>query len=321
MLNVGVIGVGALGKHHARIYANLPGVTLVGVCDVNESAGREVAERHGVPFFSDFRELAALVDAASVAVPTIGHCEVACELLSAGKSALVEKPIAVTLEEADRMIAAADETGAILQIGHLERFNPAVRAAKSVVRMPRFFEIDRLSVFTPRSLDIDVVADLMIHDLDILAWFANSPVATIHAVGVPALSPKVDIASARIEFENGCVANVTASRVSLEKIRKMRCFHAGGYVSVDYAEQKLTALGVHPPATPDGRPIIMPLPVMVQNDEPLRAQLAAFVESVTTKTAPEVDGRAGRAALEFARRVVSEIEAHAKRANLPTLFG
>lgn len=321
MLKVGVIGVGALGKHHARIYADLPGVTLVGVCDVNEAAGREVAERHGVEYFSDFRELAALVDAASVAVPTIGHCDVACHLLSKGKSALVEKPIAVTLEEADRMIAAADASGAKLQIGHLERFNPAIRAAKQIVKMPRFFEIDRLSVFTPRSLDIDVVADLMIHDLDILSWFVNSPVATIHAVGVPALSPKVDIASARIEFQNGCVANVTASRVSLEKIRKMRCFHAGGYVSVDYAEQKLTALGVHPPVTPDGRPVILPVPVSVQNDEPLRAQLAAFIECVETGATPEVDGRAGRSALEFARRVVSEIEAHAKRANLPIRIG
>jgi predicted dehydrogenase len=320
MVKVGVIGVGALGRHHARIYAALPGVELVGVCDVREEAAA-IAREYGVAFFSDFRALAERIEAASVATPTVSHCRIACALLAEGKSVLVEKPIAPTLAEADRMIAVADQTGARLQVGHLERFNPAVRAARRIVRQPRFFEVDRLSVFTERSLDIDVVTDLMVHDLDILSWFVGAPVASVRAVGIPILSPKVDIANARIEFQDGCVANLTASRVSAEKVRKMRFFHAGGYVSVDYAAQQAVALELLPAASPTVRPSIAGRPLEVEKDEPLRAQLASFIASVAGRTQPEVDGRTGRMALELALSVTEEIKRHAERTNLspPTL--
>ncbi|AEP11914.1 MULTISPECIES: Gfo/Idh/MocA family protein [Chloracidobacterium] len=316
MVTVGVIGVGALGQHHARLYAGLPGVRLVGVCDLRPEVGQSVADRYGVAYFADWQDLAARVMAVSVAVPTCDHCTLSVALLSQGKHVLVEKPIAVTLEEAGQMIAAAEQAGVILQVGHLERFNPALQAAQALVCQPRFFEIDRLSVFTPRSLDIDVVADVMIHDLDLLRWMVDAPVATIHAVGVPALTEKVDIASARIEFANGCVANVTASRVSLDKVRKLRCFHAGGYVSVDCLTQQVTALEVVRSQGAAAPPAIVPRAVTVAPDEPLRAELEHFITCIRQGRQPLVDGRAGQAALELALQVRAEITAHARRAGL-----
>ncbi len=316
MLQVGVIGAGALGQHHARLYASLPGVRLAGVCDLRAEVGQAVAARYGAPYFADWRDLAARVSAVSLVVPTRDHCALTVALLSQGKHVLVEKPIAVTLDEADQMIAAAERAGAHLQVGHLERFNPALQAAQALVRTPRFFEIDRLNVFTPRSLDIDVVADVMIHDLDLLRWFVAAPVATIHAVGVPALTEKVDIASARIEFADGCVANVTASRVSLDKVRKLRCFHAGGYVSVDCLAQQVTALEVARASGAQPRPTISPRPVAVASDEPLRAELEDFIRAIRDGRPPLVDGQAGRAALELALRVSAAIADHARRAGL-----
>ncbi|MFQ3580860.1 MAG: Gfo/Idh/MocA family oxidoreductase [Chloracidobacterium sp.] len=316
MVEIGVIGVGALGQHHARLYADLPGVRLMGVCDLRPDVGQAVAQRYGVAYFANWQDLAAQVTAVSVAVPTCDHCALTVALLTQGKHVLVEKPIAVTLAEADQMIAAAEQAGVVLQVGHLERFNPALQSARSLVRTPRFFEIDRLSVFTPRSLDIDVVADVMIHDLDLLRWFVASPVATIHAVGVPALTQKIDIASARIEFADGCVANVTASRVSLEKVRKLRCFHAEGYVSVDCLAQQVTALEVRHASGEQAQPVIAPRSVVVRSDEPLRAELEHFVTCVREKRRPLVDGPAGRAALELALQVTAEIAAHARRAGL-----
>ncbi len=321
MLDVGVIGVGALGQHHARLYATLPDVHLVGVCDVRADVGQAVADRYGVEYFADWHQLATRVSAVSLAVPTREHCALATALLSQGKHVLVEKPIAVTLEEADRMITAAEQAGVWLQVGHLERFNPALQAAQALVRTPRFFEIDRLNVFTPRSLDIDVVADVMIHDLDLLRWFVTAPVATIHAVGVPALTDKVDIASARIEFADGCVANVTASRVSLEKVRKLRCFHLGGYISVDCLAQQVTALEVERSSERQPQPMIASRPVSVVAVEPLRAELEHFIACIRTGQRPLVDGQAGRAALELALQVTEAIAAHARRAGLmPSLM-
>ncbi|MCS7078844.1 MAG: Gfo/Idh/MocA family oxidoreductase [Chloracidobacterium sp.] len=316
MVEVGVIGVGALGQHHARLYAELTGVRLVGVCDLRADVGQAVADRYGVAYFADWRELAAKVAAVSLAVPTREHCSLAVELLSQGKHVLVEKPIAATLEEADQMIATAEQAGVQLQVGHLERFNPALQAAYALVRTPRFFEIDRLNVFTPRSLDIDVVADVMIHDLDLLRWFVAAPPVAIHAVGVPALTEKVDIASARIEFADGCVANVTASRVSLEKVRKLRCFHLGGYVSVDCLAQQVTALEVVRPSKTQPQPAITSRPVTVVAEEPLRAELEHFIACVRDGRRPLVDGYAGRAALELALQVTEAIAAHARRAGL-----
>lgn len=316
MLDVGVIGVGALGRHHARLYAALPGVRLVGVCDLRADVGRAVAERCGATYFADWRRLAERVAAVSLAVPTRDHCALAVALLSQGKHVLVEKPMAATLEEADRMIAAAEQAGVRLQVGHLERFNPALQAAHALVRTPRFFEIDRLNVFTPRSLDVDVVADVMIHDLDLLRWFVAAPVTAIHAVGVPALTEKVDIANARIEFADGCVANVTASRVSLEKVRKLRCFHLGGYVSVDCLTQQVTALEVGRASETQPQPAITPRPVAVVAAEPLRAELEHFVACIQEGRRPLVDGHAGRAALELALQVTQAVAAHARRAGL-----
>lgn len=316
MLKVGVIGVGFLGRHHARIYAAVPEVTLVGVCDTQEAAGRAVASEYGTEFFADYRALAEQVDAVSIAVPTVKHCRIACDVLSVGKSVLVEKPIAVSLEEADQMISVARDHGCVLQVGHLERYNPAVQAARKILNQPRFFEVHRMSMFTMRSLDIDVVTDLMIHDLDVLASFVPSPVASIHAVGIPILSPKIDIANARLEFANGCVANLTASRISSEKIRKIRFFQPHDYVSIDYTAQRVGVWSLRPPSAQEARPQIAEQFLEITQDEPLRAQLADFVKCVATGQTPEVDGLAGRHALELALRVVHEIKDHAKRTGL-----
>lgn len=316
MLKVGVIGVGFLGRHHARIYASLPDVTLVGVCDTREQAGKEIAASYQTTFFQNYHELIDQVDAVSIAVPTVDHCRITCEFLRAGKSVLVEKPIAVTLTEADDMITTAQQNGCVLQVGHLERFNPAVQAARTIIKNPRFFEIHRMSVFTMRSLDIDVVTDLMIHDLDILTSFVNSPLISVHAVGIPILSAKIDIANARLEFANGCVANLTASRISSEKVRKIRFFQPHDYVSIDYTEQRVGVWSLRPPNLATPHPQIAEHFLDVVKDEPLRAQLAEFVRCVQTKDTPEVDGRTGRRALELGLKVVAEIQAHAARTGL-----
>ncbi|MBX7222298.1 MAG: Gfo/Idh/MocA family oxidoreductase [Blastocatellia bacterium] len=316
MLKVGVIGVGFLGRHHARIYSSLPNVQLVGVCDSNPAQGQVIAQEYNVPFYSDYQALCDQADAFSVAVPTIDHCRIACDLLARGKSVLVEKPISVTLAEADEMIATAQANGCVLQVGHLERYNPAVKAARTILNHPRFFEIHRMSIFTMRSLDIDVVTDLMIHDLDILTSLVQAPVASIQAVGIPILSSKIDIANARVEFANGCVANLTASRISSEKIRKIRFFQPHDYVSIDYTEQRVGVWSLRPPNVADARPQIAEQFLEVVKDEPLKLQLMDFVRSVETGETPEVDGPTGRYALELALRVVSEIKAHAVRSGL-----
>jgi len=212
MTKAAVIGVGSLGRHHARIYSELEGVELVAVCDTDEARAREYAEQYGCRAVADYRELAGAIDAASVAAPTVDHARIGCDLLAAGVATLIEKPIAASLEEADRLVAAARDADAVLQIGHVERFNPAVRAAAGVVTTPRFIECHRLAAFTPRSLDIDVVMDLMIHDIDVILSLVDSEVSEIHAAGIGILTEKVDIANARIEFENGCIANVTGQR-------------------------------------------------------------------------------------------------------------
>ncbi|HLF83983.1 MAG TPA: Gfo/Idh/MocA family oxidoreductase [Blastocatellia bacterium] len=314
MIRVAVIGAGAFGREHARVYSQVSGSRLAAVCDIDESRGRPVAERYGADFVTDYRELIGGVDAASLTVPTESHQAIACELLDAGIAALVEKPIARTLDEANRIIEAAKRGGAVLQVGHLERFNPAVVAAARIITQPRFFEAHRLSVFTPRSLDIDVVMDLMVHDIDVILSFVNSEVAEVRAAGVPILTPRIDIANARIEFANGCVANLTASRVSAERVRKLRFFQPGEYVSIDYALQEAAVVSVKP--RPGGRPEFESRLLAVEQGEPLRLEIESFLAAV--EGAPvKVTGEDGRRALALAVDVTEKIREHAARAGVP----
>jgi predicted dehydrogenase len=305
MIRVAVVGVGHFGREHARIYASIPEARLEALCDIDERA-RTVSERLNVPLVSDFRELIGKVDAVSLAVPTVEHHRIACELLGAGIAVLVEKPICRTLEQAGEMIAVASRTGAVLQVGHLERFNPAVVAAGKIATTPRFFEGHRLSVFTPRSLDIDVVMDLMIHDIDVVLSLVGGEVAEIRAAGVAVITPHTDIANARIEFKNGCVANLTASRISAERIRKLRFFQPAEYVSIDYGAQEAAMISVKP-GGPSGAPQFTSQLLPVQREEPLAAEIAAFLHSVASGTTPVVSGAEGRNALALALSVNEQI--------------
>jgi len=314
MIKVGVVGAGVFGREHARVYSEVAGAHLAAVCDIDESRGRSVAEHYGAAFIADYRELIGKVDAVSLAVPTESHQPIACELLTAGIAVLIEKPIARTLDEADQIIEAASSGEAVLQIGHLERFNPAVMAAASIKSEPRFFEAHRLSIFTPRSLDIDVVMDLMIHDIDVVLSFVQSEVSEVRAAGIPILTPRVDIANARIEFANGCVANLTASRVSAERVRKLRFFQPGEYVSIDYAVQEAAVVSVKPRAA--GRPEFESRLLEIARGEPLRLEIESFLASV--EGAPvKVTGEDGRRALALAVEVTEKIRQHAARAGVP----
>lgn len=315
MIRVAVIGVGHFGREHARVYSNIEDAQLVAVCDVDAARGRAVADEFGVMLVEDFRDLIQEVDAVSLAVPTADHCRIACELLEAGIAVLVEKPIAGALAEADRMIAAAGSRGTVLQVGHLERFNPAVVAARKIITQPRFFEAHRLSVFTPRSLDIDVVMDLMIHDIDVVLSLNDSDAVEIRAAGIPILTPRVDIANARIEFQNGCIANLTASRVSGERIRKLRLFQPQQYISIDYSTQEAVAVSVGN-LSDGGRPDLESRLLTVERDEPLAIELKAFLAAVRGGRV-EVAGQDGRRALALALCVSERIREHAERALTP----
>jgi len=313
MVRVAVVGAGVFGREHARVYSELSGSHLVAVCDIDESRGRPVAERYGAAFVSDYRELFGMVDAVSVAAPTESHHPIVCELLHAKIAVLVEKPMARTLDEADEMIDAANRSGAVLQVGHLERFNPAVTAAARIVTQPLFFEAHRLSIFTPRSLDIDVVMDLMIHDIDVLLAFVDSDVSEVRAAGVPILTSRIDIANARIEFANGCVANLTASRVSGDRVRKLRFFQPGEYVSIDYAMQEAAVVSVKP--RPGVRPEFESRLLQIESAEPLRLEIESFLEAAGGSPV-RVTGHDGRRALELAVDVTERIREHASRAGV-----
>jgi predicted dehydrogenase len=305
-LRVGVIGVGHLGKHHARILSALDGVTLAAVVDKNPGRAAEIAASTATRALTDSRELLEKVDAVTVAVPTELHLEVAMPFLERGIGVLVEKPMARSLDEADRMIAAARKSGATLAVGHTERYNPAVNAVLPLVTSPRFIEVHRLGVFPDRSLDIDVVFDLMIHDLDVIVSLVQSEVISVEAVGVPVLTPKYDIANARLRFASGCIANVTASRISKDRVRKIRFFQPDAYLSIDYAAQEVEGWRL---VKRDGaRPAIEGGPIPVERDEPLRLELADFARAVRERTAPRVDGDAGRRALELATRIAEKME-------------
>jgi predicted dehydrogenase len=303
---VAVIGVGHLGRHHARILSALEGVELTGVVDVLPERAAEASSATGAAAYTDSRQVLDLVDAVTVAVPTERHRDVAMPFLERGISVLIEKPLARSLAEADDLIAAARASGATLAVGHTERYNPAVSAVLPLVTTPRFIEVHRLGVFPERSLDIDVVFDLMIHDLDIILAFVRSEIASIEAVGVPVLTPKYDIANARLRFASGCIANVTASRISRERVRKIRFFQPDAYLSIDYAAQEVEGWRL---VRQDGAPpSIQGGAIPVERDEPLRRELRDFVDASRDGRTPLVDGEAGRKALDLATRIAEKME-------------
>jgi predicted dehydrogenase len=305
-LRLAVIGVGHLGRHHARILATLEGVALTAVVDMLPDRAAEIAVSTGSRALTDSAELIGEVDAVTVAVPTELHRDIAMPFLERGISVLVEKPMARSLAEADEMIAAARASGATLAVGHTERYNPAVAAVLPLVTSPRFIEVHRLGVFPERSLDIDVVFDLMIHDLDVILSLVRSEVTSVEAVGVPVLTPKYDIANARLRFASGCIANVTASRISKDRVRKIRFFQPDAYLSIDYAAQEVEGWRL---VKRDGaRPSIEGGPIPVERDEPLRRELADFARAVREHGTPIVDGAAGRRALELATRIAEKME-------------
>lgn len=312
-LRVGVIGVGSLGRHHARNYAELAAdgrVELAGFCDIDAAAAGPLANESGTSAFTDWRELLGSVDAVSIATPTETHAAIACAFLEKGVHVLVEKPIALTLAEADRMIGAAAGSGATLMVGQLERYNPAMVALRPHVTRPLYFEIHRVSPFPNRSLDVDVVLDVMIHDLDAVQWLVgDAEVTEIRAVGIPVISDKVDAANARLEFANGTVANITASRIGTEKIRKTRFYQTNAYVVLDYATRFASLTSLNPDAS---HPLagISIRRLAIDDVEPLRAEISAFLDSIENNTTTPITGTDGRRALALAVGVLEKIDAH-----------
>ncbi|PIQ83616.1 MAG: hypothetical protein COV75_06630 [Candidatus Omnitrophica bacterium CG11_big_fil_rev_8_21_14_0_20_63_9] len=295
-LRVGVIGVGHLGSRHAEIYAGMPGVRLSGVCDANPTRAREVAKRLSCPALRDFRQLLGQVDAISLAVPTTLHGAIGRVLLHRGVHVLIEKPIATTLGQADALIREAARQHVVLQIGHVERFNAALHAARKYLTHPRFIEVHRLSPYPFRGTDVSVILDVMIHDLDMLLLLVRSQVTRVDALGIAVLSKSEDIANARVRFASGCVANLTASRISDESIRRIRVFQEDSYLSIDYKAQAVelahkTRAGI--------RRVNLP----VNQRPPLQDELAAFIHAIRAKQRPVVTGRDGRAALALALRI------------------
>jgi predicted dehydrogenase len=308
-IKVGVVGVGYLGQHHARIYSEMDRAELVGVADIDFDRATEVAKKTKTKAYKNFEELIGKVQAVSISAPTVDHHRIAKIFIEAGVDVMVEKPVTVTVEEADELVRLADEKGCIFQVGHLERFNSAVRKMVEMTTTPRFIECNRLSPFPDRSTDVDVVLDLMIHDIDIILSLVRSQVTFIHAVGIPVISKNVDIASARMEFASGCVANITSSRISIKKERKIRLFQPDTYISLDYQNQEMYAYHRIPNKNdPEGKPEIVGGKVKVKKEEPLKAELEAFLESVATRTRPLVTGVEGREALKVVMRVQQEIK-------------
>ena len=306
-IKVGVIGVGYLGRFHAQKYAAMDDVELIGVADVDRKQAEAVAGECSTQPFTDYRALLDEVDAVSIVVPTIYHHEVASTCLERQVDILVEKPITTTLEEADDLIGRADEKNLILQVGHLERFNPAVLAMQPLLNNPLFIEAHRLSVFKNRGTDVDVILDLMIHDIDIILSIIDSPIQDIHTVGAPVITPLTDIANARIIFENGCTANVTVSRISMDNMRRMRIFQPGKYLSVDFSKKEVMAIKLRQGSAND-----LPLPDISKHgfteQDVLELELKEFVSNVRNRTRPTVSGHEGRRALDVALRVISQIK-------------
>jgi predicted dehydrogenase len=317
LLKTAAIGVGSLGRHHARNYAELARegrLEFVGVCDIGAETAAQIAADNVCAFFTDWRDLLGKADAVSIATPTETHCEIACAFLEQGTHVLVEKPMSLSVAEADQMIAAAEKAGAKLMVGQLERFNPAMVALRPHVTNPLYFEIHRVSPYPNRSLDVDVVLDVMIHDLDAVQWMVGSDVevTAIHAVGIPVISDKVDAANARIEFANGAVANITSSRIGTEKIRKTRFFQPNAYVVLDYATKFASLTSLNPNAA---HPLLgISINRLEINDvEPLRAEITAFLDSIENDAKSPVTGEDGRRAVKLAVGVLDMIEEHRNR--------
>lgn len=306
-IKVGVIGVGYLGRFHAQKYAAMDDVELVGVADVDRERAESVAAECSTSPYTDYCALLDRVDAVSIVVPTIYHHQVASSCLERGVDLLVEKPMTTTLEEADDLIGWADEKKCILQVGHLERFNPAVLAMQPLLNNPLFIEAHRLSVFKNRGTDVDVILDLMIHDIDIILSIINSPIKDIHTVGAPVITQLTDIANARIVFENGCTANVTVSRISMDNMRRMRIFQPGKYLSVDFTKKEVMAIKLK-----QGNANALPLPDISKHgfkqQDVLELELKDFISNVRNRTKPIVSGTEGRRALDVALRVISQIK-------------
>lgn len=312
-IRVAVVGAGEFGRNHARVYRELPTADLIGIYDKNPERAKQIAAEFQTRSFASLDDLRGQVDAASVAVPTIDHANVGARLMELGLDVLVEKPMASNLAEADALLAAATKFSRVLQVGHVERFNPAVIAVEPILNRPLFFEVHRLGVFTPRSLDVDVIYDLMIHDLDILLTLVKEPVTEVKAVGIPVLTDKVDIAHARLEFTGGAVANITASRVSTERVRKVRFFQQHEYVSLDYARRDALRVSVKKPGP---QPEFAFEKLNAPAVEPLHAELEEFLDCVRTRREPRTGGHAGRAALDLAQRVMASIQEHGERVQL-----
>jgi len=323
-LRAAAIGVGSLGRHHARNYAELARegrVGFIGACDVDAETLKRVSTDNACEAFSDWRELVDRIDVVSIATPTESHADIACAFLERGVNVLVEKPIATTLDDADRMIAAAASSGAKLMVGQLERFNPAMVALRPHVTSPLYFEIHRVSPFPNRSLDVDVVLDVMIHDLDAVQWLVGEDVGVvaIHAVGIPVISDKVDAANARIEFENGAVANITASRIGTEKIRKTRFYQTNAYVVLDYATKFASLTSLNPQAAHPLAGITINR-LEINDVEPLRAEITAFLDAIENRTPVPVSGEDGRRALALAVGVLQRIDEHVAGLNKRKAF-
>ncbi len=316
-IRTAVIGVGSLGRHHARNYrelAEMEDIEFVGVCDSSEETAKEIATLNSCEYFTDWKDLIGKVDAVSIVTPTETHSEIACEFLRNGVDCLVEKPIARTLDEADEMIETAKKSGAKIMVGHLERYNPAMVALRPHVTKPLYFEIHRVSPFPNRSLDVDVVLDVMIHDLDSIQWLVGEDVraTSIQAVGIPIISNKVDAANARIEFQNGAVANITSSRVGTEKIRKTRFYQTKSYVVLDY----LTKFASITSLDPDAAHPLLGIDINrleIEDVEPLRAELTAFLSSIKNDETPSITAQDGRRALDLALQVLDKIDTHRNR--------
>jgi predicted dehydrogenase len=313
-VRIAVVGVGHLGRHHARVVASTPGVRCVGVHDHHEGRAEEVARELDLPILASLETVAQSADAVVIATPTVSHAAIARYLLDRGRDVLIEKPMASSVAEAEDLIVRARQGDRLIAVGHVERFNPAVQAALALVSRPHFIEVHRLGVFTRRSLDVDVVLDLMIHDLQIVLALAGETPSDVAAVGVPVLTPHVDIANARITFPGGLVANLTASRVSAEKVRKCRIFAPSAYVSIDMQAQTVKALRL---TREEGMPKILPVHVDVEKAEPLAREIADFAEAVRDRRAPLVSGEIARDALALAEEVRAAIERHRRSVEAP----
>ena len=312
-IRVGVIGVGYLGKFHAEKYSGMDNVRLAGVADIERSRAEDVAARFGCRAVTDYRDLLGCVDAVSIVVPTQSHFDIGIEFLNHDVDVLIEKPMTTTLEQADDLIEAAESRGRILQIGHLERFNPAVLALKDIITHPMFIEAHRLSIFKDRSTDVSVVLDLMIHDIDIILNIVNSEIQSIHAAGAPVICEYADIANVRLQFESGCVANVTASRISTKNQRKIRFFQKDAYISVDFTDREITLIRRNENQSDNPVPGTDFQQLSFSETDVLEDELTSYIQAVRTRNSPVVSGQAGRKALAVALDIMQKVETAIKR--------